>query len=155
MRTDPLRPWNWEDPTRKLWKAALKRAGKRPVRETLAPVLLALSGRITDADHSASDKSHSMQPSERWRVVVSAINELREGPPGPAAAQVSSAPGRFTLGVSGNTSLILDASVAFIEAMCASRHFEQHVLGCLLFLNMLDRELTEPLRQALSADGLA
>jgi hypothetical protein len=133
----------------------LKHAGKAPVYESLAPVLLELSKRITDADHTASDKSRSLPPSERWRLVVAAINELRDAAPGPAAARVCSAPGDFTLGVSGTSSPVLGASVALVEAICATRKFEQHVHGCLIHLSMIDRELVEPLRKALSAGGPA
>ena len=155
MRSEPLPNWDHEAGTWKLWKAALKRAGKARVYASLAPVLLDLSKRITNANHTAADKSRSMLPSERKHLVVAAMNELRDGAPGPAAIRVCSAPGEFTLGVSGLTWPILGASVALIEAMSAPRKFEQHVYGCLIHLRMIDPELLEPLRQTLNAVGLA
>ena len=151
MPAEALPLWNDEARTWKLWKAALKRAGKGGVYASLAPILLTLlSTRIADRDHTVLDKSRSMPPTERKRVVIAAINELRLGESGPAADQVCSGPADFTLGVTGTTSSVLGACVALIEAMCAPRNFEQHVYGCLIHLTMIDRELVEPLRQTLS-----
>lgn len=150
MPTESLPCWDDQSVTWTRWKAAIVSAGKKRVYASLAPILLDLSKRVTDANHTSLDKSLSMRPSERRRIVVEAIKEVAGGISGPTAARILSAPGDFTRGVSGTTLPALGASVALIEAMCASHNFERPLRSCLIQLSSVDRTLVEQFRRALS-----
>ena len=86
------------------------------------------------------------------------LRGARANPPGLVQADQQSrphrvghrAPGEFTPGVTGTTWHVLGACVALIQAMCAPRNFERHARGCLIHLAMIDRDLVEPVRRALS-----
>jgi len=138
---DELPPWSSTDPVvRKAWRQAIRSSGKADVISLLAPRIRVLAARICNEDHTAQDRSASMKPSDRKVVMLEALDEIAAQRPGESAIAVCKQPGRFTLGVAGDSGHVLGACVSFIEAVCAPHSFEQKVLASLSHLNRVDRD---------------
>jgi hypothetical protein len=147
---DEIPPWSSTDSVvRKAWRQAIRSTGKADVVRLLEPRMRALAEQICNEDHTAHDRSASIVPSDRKVVMLAALDEIAAQRPREPAIAVCKHPGRFTLGVAGDSGHVLGACVSFIEAVCAPRSFEQKVLACLSHLNRVDAESVDAVRRML------
>ena len=125
------------------WKRVIQHAGKRKSFSLLEPEVRRLSVRIRNRQHSAYNKSRSMLPTERRRILLAALDEIATDTEFICATRIADNSADFTLGISGVGGYVMIAGVFLVEAMLAPNNFEQKILGSLTLLHAVDKDVVQ------------
>jgi hypothetical protein len=135
---ETFKPWDHTNETRAFWKQLVRHAGKQRVFTKLEPEFQKYADRITDAHHSASDKSKSLTPLQRKKILLEALSELKKGNPGESAGKIRANAADYEIGVVGVTANVLSLGVNIVQAVTDEKKFDQSALGAFMFLHMID-----------------
>jgi hypothetical protein len=125
------------------WKRAIQHAGKRQSFSLLEPHIRRLSSKVRNRQHTAYDKSKSMPPTERRRILLAALDVIAADTELTDATRIANTSADFTLGISGVGSYVIFAGVLLVEAMLASTNFEQKIMGSLTMLHAVDKDIVQ------------
>lgn len=125
------------------WKRLIQHAGKRLSFSLLEPEVRRLSSKIRNRQHTAYDKSKSMPPTERRRILLAALDEIAQDIELKNATLIADNSADFTIGISGIGSCVILAGVFLVEAMLASNNFEQKVMGSLIMLYTVEKDIVQ------------
>lgn len=144
MVAQPLPDWETlytDKESYRQWKRVIQHAGKRQSFSLLEPHIRRLSSKVRNRQHTAYDKSKSIPPTERRRIVLAALDEIATETEPTFAMRIANNAAEFTLGISGVGSYVIFAGVMLVQAMLASKNFEQKVMGTLTMLHAVDKDI--------------